>query len=289
MKRRLVVLSEIIAPYRIPVFNALAGEASIDLHVIFLARTDPALRQWRIYQDEIRFSYEVLPSWRRRVGEISVLLNWGLTQALQRARPDTVLCGGYNHPAFWKAAWWARRNKVPLMVWVESTARDRRGQRSWVESLKTRFLRRCDAFVVAGQSSSEYLKTYRISGDAIFSAPNAVDTEFFAWQSEEARANAARYRQELGLPLRYFLFAGRLIAQKGVFELLAAYASLDPQARQGIALVFAGDGPQREKLTASSRGAYSSRGSCNGRSLRFTTLWRRPWFSRLLAIPGGWW
>ena len=44
MSRRLVILSEIIAPYRIPVFNAMAGHTEIDLHVIFLAETDPGLR-----------------------------------------------------------------------------------------------------------------------------------------------------------------------------------------------------------------------------------------------------
>ena len=66
MKRRLVILSEIIAPYRIPVFNALARDGRIDLHVIFLAENDPKLRDWVVYKDEIRFSYQVLPSWRQR-------------------------------------------------------------------------------------------------------------------------------------------------------------------------------------------------------------------------------
>jgi len=55
MKRRVVLLTEIIAPYRIPVFNILARDPGIDLHVIFLAETDPDLRQWVVYKDEIRF------------------------------------------------------------------------------------------------------------------------------------------------------------------------------------------------------------------------------------------
>ena len=44
MTRRLVILTEIISPYRIPLFNALAQCAGVDLHVIFLAETDPVLR-----------------------------------------------------------------------------------------------------------------------------------------------------------------------------------------------------------------------------------------------------
>ncbi len=41
MKPRVVILTEIIAPYRIPVFNALAQRDDVDPHVIFLSETDP--------------------------------------------------------------------------------------------------------------------------------------------------------------------------------------------------------------------------------------------------------
>jgi len=103
VKRRLVVLTEIIAPYRIPVFNALARHDGIDLHVIFLAENDPELRDWLVYKDEIRFSYQVLPSWRQRFAGHNFLLSLGLKSALQQAAPDTILCGGYNYMASWIA------------------------------------------------------------------------------------------------------------------------------------------------------------------------------------------
>src|SRR5580700_6478445 len=99
MTRKIVILTEIIAPYRIPVFNALGQRGGLNLHAIFLAETDKVLRQWPIYTDEIRFSYEVLPSWRWRLGKPSVLLNRGLWSALNAANPQAILCGGYNHPA----------------------------------------------------------------------------------------------------------------------------------------------------------------------------------------------
>jgi hypothetical protein len=96
MSRRIVIITEIIAPYRIPVFNALARHDGIDLHVIFLSETDSTQRQWLVYKDEIRFSYQVLPFWRQRSGRHSLLLNWGAEAALRRALPDFIICGGYN-------------------------------------------------------------------------------------------------------------------------------------------------------------------------------------------------
>ena len=104
MTAKLVILTEIIAPYRIPVFNALAHRPEIDLHVVFLSENDPSLRQWRIYKDEIRFQYEVLPSWRQRLGRYNILLNRGVQSTLNRIKPEVILCGGYNYLASWTAA-----------------------------------------------------------------------------------------------------------------------------------------------------------------------------------------
>src|SRR5438309_8970068 len=102
-KPRLVIITEIIAPYRVPVFNSLAAQGNVDLHVIFLAETDPKLRQWTVPRKEIQFSYEVLASFRLRLGSLTLLLNRGLKSALRRAQPDVILCGGYNYVSSWQA------------------------------------------------------------------------------------------------------------------------------------------------------------------------------------------
>ena len=248
MSCRLVVITEIIAPYRIPVFNALARQPGIDLHVIFLAEADPTQRQWLVHKEEIRFSFEILPSWRRRIHGHNLLLNWGMDSALQLASPDAIVCGGYNYLASWEALRWARRNRVPFLLWVESTARDLRSGSIFLESLKRRFLEQCDGFVVAGKSSFEYLNSYGVRNDAIFTAPNAVDTDFFKQAAEQARRNESEKRRSLHLPNRYFLFVGRLVKEKGILDLLEAYAMLAPELRGQVSLVFAGDGIARTEL-----------------------------------------
>jgi glycosyltransferase involved in cell wall biosynthesis len=248
MKLRLVVITEIIAPYRIPVFNALALQPGIDLHVIFLAETDPTQRQWLVQREEIRFSFEVLPSWRRRIHGCNLLLNWGMDGALRRASPDAIVCGGYNYIASWEAMRWAHRRRVPFLLWVESTSKDFRSGSIFFESLKTRFLRQCDGFVAAGRSSFEYLRSYGIAENTVFTAPNAIDIDFFSHTAEMARRNAGLNRQHFRLPDRYFLFVGRLVPEKGVFDLVEAYAMLAPALRAQIDVVFAGDGVARSEL-----------------------------------------
>ena len=250
MKRRLVILTEIISPYRIPLFNALAQEKGIDPHVIFLSETDPALRQWRVYKEEIRFPYRVLPSWRRRIGKYNALLNRGLNRALRSSMPDVILCGGYSYVASWQALAWARSHKVPFLLWSESVLQDRRCGHAAVEFLKNQFLRKCDGFVVPGISAREYLLGQGIKGEAIFTAPNAVDNEFFAQAAAVARQSADTKRRDLGLPGRYLLFVGRLVPEKGVFDLLAAYAKLEKTIREKVGVVFVGEGRARQQLEA---------------------------------------
>ena len=248
MTRRLVILTEIIAPYRIPVFNALAARADVDPHIIFFAENDPSLRQWQVYKDEIRFSYEVLPGWRRRLGKYNLLLNWGVGSALRRASPDAIVCGGYSYFASWQAAMWARSHAVPLLLWSESTGRDIRHRLAPVEFMKKRFLRMCRGFVAAGETSREYLLALGAAGQSVHIAPDAVDVQFYSTLATKARQHADRLRALHGLPARYFLCVGRLVEEKGVFDLLSAYATLDDDLRTQIGLVFVGDGPVRADL-----------------------------------------
>ena len=248
MKHRLIIITEIIAPYRIPVFNALAQYPEIDLHVIFLAETDPSTRQWRVYADEIEFSYEILPSWRTRLKKYNLLLNQRVVGALRKANPDTIVCGGYNYLASWQALRWAKRNHVRFLLWCESTANDHRAGHRMVESLKKNFFDKCDGCIVPGTAAGKYACQMGVSPKDIFIAPNAVDNDLFASRANDARRNAPRVRAQLDLPSRYFTFSGRLVKSKGVFELCEAYGSLNESLRSQFGLVFAGDGPLRPEL-----------------------------------------
>jgi glycosyltransferase involved in cell wall biosynthesis len=252
---KLCLLTEIISPYRIPVFNALAGHPEIDLRVIFLAETDPSMRQWRIYRDEARFSYEVLPSWRRRFGKHNIVINTNVATTLERSSPDVILCGGYNYLASWQALRWAKKNQVPFLLWTESTAHDERNRHAVVENLKQAFLDDCSGFVVPGKSAFDYV-SQMTGSENIFIAPNAVDNDLFTARSQAALAKSARLRGELGLPDRFCLYVGRLVRAKGLTDLLQAYAALNPEIREQLGLVFVGDGPIRAELEADARSVF---------------------------------
>lgn len=252
MKRRLVILTEIIAPYRIPVFNALAARDDVEPHVIFLSETDPSLRKWQVYREEIRFSYQVLKSFRRRIGKFNTLITHGVGAALQASHPAGILSGGYSYLAMWQAQRWSRRHGVPFLLWSESNAMDTRKKFWWIETAKRKFIRACQGYVVPGSSAAEYLRGLGAPEKAVYVAPNTVDIGLYARAAEAARQDPSR-RERLNLPPRYLLYVGRFVRAKGVFDLLTAYAKLPQETRRSVGLVLAGDGEEMAELARRSR------------------------------------
>jgi glycosyltransferase involved in cell wall biosynthesis len=134
------------------------------------------------------------------------------------------------------------------MLWSESTTYDKRRELAPLELIKRRFFNRCTAFVVPGKSSANYLQSLGIRESIIFTAPNAVDNALFMRCARAAQQQKTQTRLRLNLPVRYLLYVGRLVREKGVYELLDAYAQLPSSVRSETALVLAGSGSERREL-----------------------------------------
>ncbi|HEX6701964.1 MAG TPA: glycosyltransferase family 4 protein [Gaiellaceae bacterium] len=233
---RIALLTEIPAPFRIPLFDALAAQPNVDLRVLFLAENDPRRDYPRL---EHAFASEILPGRDFSARGRWTVVNAGVLGRLRRFRPDVVLVGGWNQPAFWQAAAWARAARRPLVVWVESTARDERSGAAPLELAKRAILRSAAGFVVPGRAAAEYVTTLGARPEQIAVAPNAVDLTLFerAPPREEARAG-------LGLRGCTFLCVSRLSPEKGVDVLVRAFDGVPGE------LVLVGDGPDRERVAA---------------------------------------
>jgi glycosyltransferase involved in cell wall biosynthesis len=237
---RLALLTEIPAPYRIPLFNALAER--VDLRVLFLARADPRRSFYEQHAEEWRFEHEFLSGVELRRGGRWLVLNRGALRALRRFRPDAVGVGGWNQPAFWLARAYTRARRIPLLVWVESTTHDSRSESRVLESAKRAMIRRAAGFFVPGSAAQAYVSRFGVPDELIAVAPNAVDERVFA-----PAAVARRGRDTCT-----FLYVGRLDGDKGVDVLLRAFASVPGE----LVLVGSGDEEARLRSQADERVAF---------------------------------
>jgi glycosyltransferase involved in cell wall biosynthesis len=245
----ILLLKDIVSPYRIPLFNELATRDGIDLRVVLLSRTDPR-RDYPFYERELRFDWRILPGVELRRGLRWVVFSRGIGRELGRLRPDVLIVGGWVQPAFWQAILWARRTRVPLALWVESTARDERSGGRTREAAKRFAVRSAAAFLVPGRASAEYLRSLGADPERIVVAPNAVDLTIFEGRVAEARARRDELRRERALDGCVFLCVSRLSREKGVDVLASAFDGVPGQ------LVLVGDGPE-ETLVRSLAPAHS--------------------------------
>lgn len=229
---RFALLTEIPAPYRIPLFNALADR--VEFRALFLSPTDPRRPYYEPHAEEWRFDHRMLGGRQLRRGSRWIVLSRGVGRELREFRPDAVAVGGWNQPAFWQASTYCRRSGAPLLVWVESTARDARSESRPLEVAKRALIRRAAGFFVPGRASADYVRSFGVREEQVSHAPNAVDAEIFG------RANVDRSGRESCT----FLYAGRLDPEKGIDVLLRAFARVPGE------LVLAGSGSEEARLRA---------------------------------------
>jgi glycosyltransferase involved in cell wall biosynthesis len=238
---RIALLTEIPAPFRLPLFSALAAQPDVDLRVLFLAADDPR-RDYPAYDRD--FPSEVLSGRDVLVGGRWLVVNVGVLGRLRRLRPDVLVVGGWNQPAFWQALVYARARQVPFVVWVESTARDERAGGGPAELAKRVIVGAAAAFVVPGRAAAAYVESLGVPPERITVAPNAVDLGVFGERVAAERERRDELRRELDLDGCTFLCVSRLSPEKGVDVLVRAFEGVPAE------LAVVGDGPEREHVAA---------------------------------------
>lgn len=239
---RTVLLSEMLQPYRVPVFNCIAGQEGVDLTVLLLSIREKN-RKWEIPFDSCQFRYEVLPGRDLYIRSLDwgLHLSWGVTQALRRLAPDVIVGTGYVSPAYLTAQRYARRYGLGYVLWSGSTLATSRIGKGPLRWMKRCFLRRCDAFLSYGTDATQALTTLGANPSRIVSGRNTVDVDFFARLAADACEAPSFAEWRSRFPARVILYTGQMLDRKGVMDLIQAFQQANCP---DLGLVLVGDGPE---------------------------------------------
>jgi glycosyltransferase involved in cell wall biosynthesis len=254
-KGKLAVVTDLMAPYRVPLFNALADKLGSRLHVFFMAEKADN-RLWQSAAPETRFEHTIVqgtdlsPKWSSGFNHF---WNPGMFRELSRFSPDVVVIGGYHHPTSYAALAFARAKRRKLVLWSESTAMDARPSSHVRAAVKQWFLNRCDGFLVPGTASRDYLLSLGVNPKVIYRSQNSIDVERFERLSAPFRTPEARreFRELHQLPAFLMLFVGRLSAEKG-FPLVVDLAARLQKKGHDVGIVVVGDGDRRDEYLRAS-------------------------------------
>jgi glycosyltransferase involved in cell wall biosynthesis len=211
---RVAILPPVPVPYREPLFRALAERGNVVPHVIYLAARQPGWDQpesW--FSDAEGYGSEVLRSWQRaRPGRTPITVPRGIGRALARARPDCVVSWEYG-PATLRASAWARRRRVPLVIFSELTPWSDAGLSSVQMRVHRALAPRAAGFILASSQGVERVRRLGIDPARAEVALQNADLDSI----RPATPGAA------GGPVR-ILTVGRLVATKNLDGLIRAFA-----------------------------------------------------------------
>lgn len=239
---RCVLLSEMLQPYRLPVFNELAARSDLEFSVLLLSIKE-ANRKWEVDLEQARFNYRLLPSFDCyiRALDYGLHFNRGVGKALAGLSPDVVVGTGYTSPAYLRAQAWARRHGAGYVLWSGSTEQSSRIGKFLLRWAKSRFVRRSDACLAYGSAAKRALVHLGAVPDRIVQAMNTVDVDRIARAVEKVRKDPDFIEWRRRFPARLILFVGQMIPRKGVEELVESFRQTN---RSDLGLILVGDGPK---------------------------------------------
>ena len=242
--RRLAVLTNILAPYRLPIYRRLAEH--FDLTILYSGH-EPNRAQWRGLADglermRVKHSFGIAIPWlkrdRRAVLDSRYLhLNPGFFTDLLRLRPDAVISDELGFRTI-MALLYAKLFAKPLWVWWGGTLHTERSI-----GFSRRLVRRRLAGIVRGwfsygATSTEYLESLGVPRSSIVELQNCV----FEGPYVENVAPA------LQLDVRpVVLCVSRLVPGKGVDLLLDAALHVQGEGLR-FSLLLVGEGPEKQRL-----------------------------------------
>jgi glycosyltransferase involved in cell wall biosynthesis len=243
---RVAMLTNILPPYRVPVFRALARTPGWQLRVLLNARSEFD-RSWEV--DPGGLDLEIVRSVSFVRGERTLHVPLGLFGALRRFGPDVVVSGELGARTL--LAWlYCALFGISLVSWFEAT-RLRAAEAGPLRVALGRFLlSRARSVIGPGREARLVLRGWSVEDARIFDAPNAHDHEAFtkALAALDRDAVHRDLRAGLGCRARIALVVGRLFPIKGIEPLLDAWDRLPSQLRSDWTLLFLGSGPLAPRL-----------------------------------------
>lgn len=237
---RVTVLTNLLAPYRVPLFETIASTDLIDLNVLCMSK-EQKNREWYPTDTAPLFSYSVLSGYATHsyLLDRALRLNPTVIWELWSRDPDVLVLGGYSDPTVWLALAYATLMDTPVAVWMGSWEGTARLTSRLVRSLKRAFVRRADAWIVYGSRAAEWVTALGADKRCVHEATNTVDMRHF---HDRAR--------ELGTPPSgddplQLLYCGQLIPRKNVGAVIEA---IDGFQADDLILTVVGDGPERDSL-----------------------------------------
>lgn len=227
------MVTNIPAPYRLPVYALLAQQPDLDFHVVYCSGREPD-REWNLGQAS--FAHTFLKDAFVRYRGRYIHLNHDVWPVLSSLRPDIVATTGFN-PTHLLAYAWARLHGARHVTMTDGTLESEAAL-----SILHRWIRRhvyahTAAFIGASDGAMRLYRSYGIDSSALFKSHLCADNALFF--------NAPPQKKVYD-----FMFCGRFEAVKNPFFALDVARTVALRLGRRMTMVFVGSGGLEGRMRA---------------------------------------
>jgi glycosyltransferase involved in cell wall biosynthesis len=248
-KIRLALLTNIIAPYRLPIYSYLADQFDL---LLLHGGTEANRDSWSGLERALS-NATVVRAWgwqfrhaKKVNGEVFdekfIHVTPGFITHLLSFRPDAIISNEMGFRSM-IALTYGTLFRKPVWIWWGGTLHSERGIGPLKKVLRGFFTRWAPRWITYGQTSTEYLLSLGVPRQRILQLQNAIDERCFEEEVEPAW---------LIQPRPVVLHVGQFIERKGIGSLLNAAAALQRQGCE-FSLLLVGNGRDKSALEERAR------------------------------------
>ena len=243
-KTKLALLTNMVAPYRVPLYSVLAEQFDL---LLLHGGTEANRDCWSDVEQALP-SAKVVRAWgwqfrhtRKLNGQVFdekfIHITPGFVWHLLRFRPDAVVSTEMGFRSIIALTYGAIFRK-PVWIWWGGTLHSERNIDALRKILRKTFVLCTHRWVTYGRTSTEYLLYLGVKRDRILESQNAIDEERFATNVEPA------WKIQ---PRPVVLHIGQFLERKGIGPLLDAAADLQRHGAE-FSLLLVGSGREKQTL-----------------------------------------
>lgn len=227
---RIALITNHPPPFRIPIYDRLAGMPDLDLQVIFCSAREPN-RQWEL--PPLRFRHVFLKERFLARGSNFIHNNPDVLSALMRHAPDVVITTGFN-PTYLYAFAYALAKGIPHVPMTDGTDLSEQSLSRWHKLLRRLVYSRSQAFIAACQGGQRLYESYGIPAQRSFRSCLCVDNDAY-------RQTSAPQDRKHDL-----IFCGRIVQAKGPLFALDVAQRIARTLGRKVNILFVGNGEQEQ-------------------------------------------
>lgn len=237
---KLCILTNILAPYRLPLFEEIRKRVE-QLDVVLMAGKEKN-RQWQI--GKYQFKTHQLPGIHFKLpGQpFSIHVNYAVSGILKQINPDVLISGGFA-PANIATFRCCRKLGKKHLVWGELHDQDRNTSQ-WRRFIRRKLISGSDGAIASSGKAKEILNFYGLPEEKILTSVMPIDVDSYAAKADAFRLSSGytELRDRYAGPI--LLSIGRLTDSKGYWELFKIYQKILLE-NSAVNLLILGDGPNR--------------------------------------------